>query len=599
MDDADDWEIAKWNFNTRLVIPGIGLNPRFDRTGGDVAIMMKLKIDQDSDEKCIIGMNHMRPHSPYERPTKITKLDALKGLSVNIYYDLSVGIGDLSSLEELSLGRNVRGETLVDILQFTPPRERPLPNLKTLKIEGEKMEFLPEKIGLLGPSLTHLELLDLGPLISAAFQRTGQTTMLNVFPKSMSKLVNLKFVRMTIPNPCDLFVSVDTTALFPHWTALEQIEIDSEFLHSNEDDMKTEHHLPSLREARVNFLPPFTLESHGHRVETIASNLRQLATWRGLQKLVLRQKSFNGCDFGFGLQGHERIGYLLPLSVLSPLANLSELYMNCSEAEPKMTVCFQDLSRITRLEKVTLSAVEFVAPAIQDAGEDNGVVPPKLTQLKLHLCTNFFTDKSRSLETLSTRVDLSCLQVFHVTYARLELGDVEFESLCTRVLKRCPNLREVSLCKGNIHNLKERVASYLATDSLRVLDLNGHPALSLPNGTPAEKDANIKALSYWAARCPYLGYIGHFNELFLGRVGEAFDRLDDYNLTVHQLAVNRARSRILAGHHIVPRGLWALILPKAQRAYDDYPGYVIARNRKEEPDAIFHLLRERGARDIF
>jgi hypothetical protein len=112
----------------------------------------------------------------------------------------------------------------------------------------------------------------------------------------------------------------------------------------------------------------------------------------------------------------------------------------------------------------------------------------------------------------------------------------------------------------------------------------------------------MHALWFLVARFPYLGFVGRFNILFLGRLGENFQRLDEYYCLIHHLAMNRARYRILSGtvhSTTVPVALWPHILGRSQRAYDDYPNHQLARNRKDEADAIFHLLRERGAEDIF
>jgi hypothetical protein len=82
-------------------------------------------------------------------------------------------------------------------------------------------------------------------------------------------------------------------------------------------------------------------------------------------------------------------------------------------------------------------------------------------------------------------------------------------------------------------------------------------------------------------------------------LGEHYERLLEYYRLVHELCLNRARFRLVRARPVVPRGLWPHILEKAVRAYDDYPNHVLARNRKDPPDAIYHLLRERGAVDLF
>jgi hypothetical protein len=81
-------------------------------------------------------------------------------------------------------------------------------------------------------------------------------------------------------------------------------------------------------------------------------------------------------------------------------------------------------------------------------------------------------------------------------------------------------------------------------------------------------------------------------------LGESYDRLGEYYQIIHHLAMNRARSRVLS-NQTVPRGLWVHIFHKSQRAFDDYPNHTIAKNRKGEADAIYNLLKERGAEAIF
>ena len=73
------------------------------------------------------------------------------------------------------------------------------------------------------------------------------------------------------------------------------------------------------------------------------------------------------------------------------------------------------------------------------------------------------------------------------------------------------------------------------------------------------------------------------------------------------LTRNRARSRVVFGNSdselFLPPALWPLILYKAERAFDKYPScsnfYCGCIKRVTQSDAIFQLLIDRGAKDVF
>jgi hypothetical protein len=285
-----------------------------------------------------------------------------------------------------------------------------------------------------------------------------------------------------------------------------------------------------------------------------------------------------------------------------------------------------------------------------------------MKEIKMVGCSQFFSGGSGAFDFVANHMDLSSLEKFHSAKAWGELGDNQFEMLCTKIFKRCPKLQEIDLSDGNICHLdvgantdgskhsiitstdNMSVLTCLPTDTLRVLELSRNPALCpkfeddarCPKPSPESVKRNIQALWYLVARYPNLGFVGKlcyamqsillgivitskvylikvfslssycsiqttgpFNLLFLGRLGENYDRLSDYYRLVHELCLNRARSRILKNQPIRSRGVWSVLLSNAVRAYDDYPNHILARNRKEPADAIYHLLRERGAVDLF
>lgn len=323
---------------------------------------------------------------------------------------------------------------------------------------------------------------------------------------------------------------------------------------------------------------------------------------------------------------------------------------------PLVELVLQDIGTLVNLRSLSLSHCKLVAPppppspqttssAQRDVGDaartitagkeqeqntpctpkedSNTPGKPRMREFRLQCCFQFFTAASRACEFVATNLDFSDLQVFQLSQCHEALGDAEFQRLCTTVLKHCPRLVDVDLSDGNIFQLDsgtdkrglEDDGNFLLTclpPTLQVLELSRNPALCPSEHSTRDHDAggttmrvnrrNTQVLWFLVARFPFLGFLGRFNILFLGRLGENFERLADYYHLVHHLALNRARYRVLSGtlHATdVPVGLWARIFERSQRAYDDYPNHVLARNRKDEADAIFHLLRERAAEDMF
>jgi hypothetical protein len=99
-------------------------------------------------------------------------------------------------------------------------------------------------------------------------------------------------------------------------------------------------------------------------------------------------------------------------------------------------------------------------------------------------------------------------------------------------------------------------------------------------------EMNRQALWYMVARLPRLGYTGQFNILFIGRKGEHHHRLSNYRGLVHELCMNRCRSRIQSSTSsssssdvdvdgVIPANVWPILLSKASRAFDDYPGTLL------------------------
>ena len=103
-------------------------------------------------------------------------------------------------------------------------------------------------------------------------------------------------------------------------------------------------------------------------------------------------------------------------------------------------------------------------------------------------------------------------------------------------------------------------------------------------------DMNRNALWYMVARLPVLGFTGKFNILFLGRKGEHHHLLTSYRSLVHELGMNRCRSRIVKSEcsdrtaSSVPATVWPVLLSKASRAFDDYQGTF------RSVEAVFDLM---------
>jgi hypothetical protein len=640
--DADDWEIVKEIYRHTMMYPGAALDcsgnngsAAMDCSGNmehelTRKMLEAVEIEQTAERRItrlqLRGTGEVAQQDEDQRRQYLppyASLDALKFLKIGNGYELPVlGVGDLTEVEEMEFW-SVSTDSLRDILRFTPPRTRPLPKLKSLELRFTiDLTSIPEEIGLLGPSLERLKT-DLTAIINEQFDVTGKARMLHVFPSSMRHLVKLREIDFRA-GPQREVVSLDTASVFSHWRNLEKIQTNVYGINlmfpSPEDTnslFKPSSCWPLLKEANV------CLADCGLNLELYASNVssafQRLAAWTTLHTLVL--------------DSFEPVPYYLPLHILRPLAsNLKKLCL-VPFGRPRFigtmlfNMALEDVQGLHNLEQIEIRGARFVASeqdCTDDDDDDDKISTPSwssvasLTRLELVDCQGFFSKESgAALDCLSSnRINLSKLQVLRLSGANCELGDTEFAALCTKIFPQCPQLREVDLSHGNIQNLNvivgdvitaergkvtmpgELVTSSLPRNTLRVLKLSGNPALSMQDGTPEEKEANIRALWSFVAAFPYLGYVGTFNMLFLGRLGEDYGRLGEYYRIIHHLALNRARSRVLMGQR-VPRSLWPYILQKAQRAFDDYPGYVIAPNRKEMPDAIFHLLRERGAQDIF
>jgi hypothetical protein len=253
--------------------------------------------------------------------------------------------------------------------------------------------------------------------------------------------------------------------------------------------------------------------------------------------------------------------------------------------------------------------------------------------------------KQTACDFCESYLDLSELRVFRLAQCNSELGNEEVSILCKKILSKCSQLEILDLSDGNIETVTATTTSGGGNSSssnssnnhhhsidllscplqkLRILDFSRNSMVcperddddketeegGNSNGIIIDKttmmisnrtrnNINIQSLCSLVETFPLLGHTGKFNILFLGKLGERHTRLHDYYRLVHHLCLNRARTRITMGQN-VPIGLWPIALQKSQRAFDDYQGYELwGQNRKEEPDSIFNLLRERGAIDIF
>ncbi|KAG7348834.1 hypothetical protein IV203_011431 [Nitzschia inconspicua] len=607
--DADDWEI------TNGIHGAFNLTAMLPRCNDSHGLLRLVDIDEEDDQKRIIGFKLLAEtefQQQLDQPLPdMSRLDALKSLTVDLMFGYEyryLGIGDLPNLEKLQVASLLPHFPLRSVFRYSSPRPRPLPSLKYLDLKDCRMlEAIPEEIGLLGQSLEHLEM-DVSWIVHTLFSRNRHAEMLEVFPQSMKQLTNLKCVHLRCITPCEV-VSVDTAPVFSCWTKLQMIRTGLDglkilFPSPNDDSVFKPYSCWALLRTAIVRLPTIG----GETQDRIACAFRTLATWKQIETLAFHRSSGDK--------------YFVPLSMLSPLGkNLTKLSLRTDtplrHPLPETLVSLQDLHFFTNLKEFHIHRAQFVPHSsnknyMDMQAQEATHLPPSMTRLELVQCMGFFTKETMAIHCLSQTLDLSNLTVFRLTKTGSELGDEEFVSLCKNIFQKCPRIQEIDLSDGNICHLNiescnqtdkitipgDLVVSCLPSRSLRVLDLSRNTALSLPDGTPAEKDANIRALWYWAAKFPYLGYLGKFNMLFLGRLGEDYGRLGEYYRIIHHLALNRARSRILMEQR-VSLGLWANILERSQRAFDDYPGYLISYNRKQEPDAIFHLLKERGAKEIF
>jgi hypothetical protein len=137
--------------------------------------------------------------------------------------------------------------------------------------------------------------------------------------------------------------------------------------------------------------------------------------------------------------------------------------------------------------------------------------------------------------------------------------------------------------------------------SLREVNLTGNPLLSeLPLWVPTDD------LWRLVRHLPQLHFVGvpcnNREDPSACPAGELPRSENRASFGLH-LALNRARSRVLLNQR-VPLSAWSLVLEAATLAFQDDDAIDGYQNTPwggapSELDGIFHLLRERGAADIF
>ena len=145
-----------------------------------------------------------------------------------------------------------------------------------------------------------------------------------------------------------------------------------------------------------------------------------------------------------------------------------------------------------------------------------------------------------------------------------------------------PKLVHVALPNCNISTIDSETVESLATAGIQKLCLDHNPVLS--------SNSNVEAqILNLLTQCRLLGYIGD-----LSKVSFADPMIK------HQLCLNEARSKLLSGQP-VERSLWPIILANAtsSMAGGAENSYTEPACSMKEPDAIYTLLKERAAAEIF
>lgn len=274
-----------------------------------------------------------------------------------------------------------------------------------------------------------------------------------------------------------------------------------------------------------------------------------------------------------------------------------------------------DIGNMTNLEKlvITYSRIELLPNTIWnlknlkvlDLNSMNLQSLPdeigNLTKLeKLNISKSGIRSIPKSIGNLENLKELNLSSIMNLQSIPDEIGN-----LTTLEKLHISNSRIRSLPNsiGNLENLKEfdlSLSEELKSLPYEIANLAHLEKLDLRSNPIIGSKVPNKVLLNCIQRCRLLGCIGLDEE----KVHDT----PEYEKCIYDLSCNRARSRVVIsrkGEFIsFPSALWARIFHQASSAFEAYLfcDYTFCEHKSSTPsqaDAIFHLLLERGVKDIF
>ena len=202
-----------------------------------------------------------------------------------------------------------------------------------------------------------------------------------------------------------------------------------------------------------------------------------------------------------------------------------------------------------------------------------------------------------------------------------ELNDEDLEEISRTIIVNFHNLIELDLSRNDIQHISDFAKGCLPRDKLRVLILDDNPIVaptapdkpkkeSIATSSLSSSSSSLGKIKELVQFFPYLGYLGQ------GWGNDSKSTSNSEKLEVLQiLQENRIRSRRamfqsrILDHPCIVTSLWPLMLENAPRCffvftwdvnrkYSDTCSITQAQDMMER-DAIFILLRDRGAGEIF
>mmetsp|Transcript_53804 Transcript_53804/g.130858 ORF Transcript_53804/g.130858 Transcript_53804/m.130858 type:complete len:681 (+) Transcript_53804:212-2254(+) len=536
-----------------------------------------------------------RCRSLTETPTVLENMDSLKVLDLRDcgLHKLSDGIGKMDRLEILRLSM-----TYLDAL---PTSIGYLTNLKELELEGtNETEDDP-----LTPYLSKLHNLEILHVTSCTFSRFPSDFVANC---SKIKTLHLEW---THDDGSDSDKACDTIQKIRKMQSLEKAQVDSDKYVRNYLDLdelsdkcvlSVSGQLKNLKELSLSGVVVYLMDLDGqHSLENLSlencvvkmSGTDSDADTRVCTMDSLRVLRIEACYCQFDLSS-------LQCSKLENLDysffNKSPVLSHCLKHYPNLrkinmkhldSVSFIGLESLSKLAKLEDLELHNVLP-LRERKVEGSIAFPYLRRIDVEVDPSELLSTDRSIEKFFRMIEVPLLQSFSCDGCT-----VNFEKICSELVSKCPHLELVGFRNKKIFAISESTISSLPP-TLKVLDLEGNFIVREEETYEASIDQLLKMLT----RCPQLGYIGFDQRLTdpSGKIG-------------YTMSMNRARSRILASQKI-PTALWSHILANAPAAFKHYSGLNGNdslewkerdgfRGIKEPAGAIFCLLRQRAARDLF